>query len=51
MTSVETVDLGWLLFCSALVLLAIDAGCDDFVAKPIDDERLVELVSRHLGTR
>jgi CheY-like chemotaxis protein len=30
---------------------AIDAGCDDFVAKPIDDERLVELVSRHLGTR
>jgi two-component system, cell cycle response regulator DivK len=30
---------------------AIDAGCDDFVAKPIDDERLVELVSRHLGMR
>jgi two-component system cell cycle response regulator DivK len=30
---------------------AIDAGCDDFVAKPIDDERLVELVSRHLGPR
>jgi two-component system, cell cycle response regulator DivK len=30
---------------------AIDAGCDDFVAKPIDDELLVELVSRHLGSR
>jgi two-component system, cell cycle response regulator DivK len=30
---------------------AIDAGCDDFVAKPIDDELLVELVSRHLGPR
>jgi two-component system cell cycle response regulator DivK len=28
---------------------AIEAGCDDFVSKPIDDERLMELVSRHLG--
>jgi CheY-like chemotaxis protein len=27
---------------------AIDAGCDDFVAKPIDDVALVELVDRHL---
>jgi two-component system, cell cycle response regulator DivK len=25
---------------------AIDAGCDDFVAKPIDDLRLLELVAR-----
>jgi two-component system cell cycle response regulator DivK len=28
---------------------AIEAGCNDFVAKPIDDQQLVELVSRHLG--
>jgi two-component system, cell cycle response regulator DivK len=27
---------------------AIDAGCDEFVAKPIDDVRLVELVARLL---
>jgi two-component system, cell cycle response regulator DivK len=30
---------------------AIEAGCDDFVAKPIDDERLVELVGRLLERR
>jgi two-component system, cell cycle response regulator DivK len=30
---------------------AIDAGCDDFVAKPIDDVRLVELVARALERR
>jgi CheY-like chemotaxis protein len=28
-----------------------DAGCDDFVAKPIDDLRLIELVSRLLERR
>lgn len=28
---------------------AIEAGCDDFVAKPIDDAILVETVARHLG--
>jgi two-component system, cell cycle response regulator DivK len=27
---------------------ALAAGCDDFMAKPIDDELLVELVQRHL---
>jgi two-component system cell cycle response regulator DivK len=27
---------------------AIDAGCDEFVAKPIDDTALVELVGRSL---
>jgi two-component system cell cycle response regulator DivK len=27
---------------------AIDAGCDDFVAKPIDDASLIELVRRLL---
>jgi two-component system, cell cycle response regulator DivK len=30
---------------------AIHAGCDDFVAKPIDDVLLVELVARHLAGR
>jgi two-component system, cell cycle response regulator DivK len=30
---------------------ALVAGCDDFVAKPIDDELLVELVARHLARR
>jgi CheY-like chemotaxis protein len=30
---------------------AINAGCDDFVPKPIDDALLVELVDRHLGRR
>jgi two-component system cell cycle response regulator DivK len=30
---------------------AIEAGCDDFVAKPIDDVRLVELVARALEAR
>lgn len=28
---------------------AIEAGCDDFVAKPIDDVRLVALVDRLVG--
>ena len=28
---------------------AIEAGCDDFVAKPVDDAILVETVARHLG--
>ena len=28
---------------------ALAAGCDDFVAKPIDDRMLVEMVGRHLG--
>jgi two-component system cell cycle response regulator DivK len=27
---------------------AIEAGCDEFVAKPIDDAKLVELVGRSL---
>jgi two-component system, cell cycle response regulator DivK len=27
---------------------AIEAGCDDFVAKPVDDATLVETVARHL---
>jgi two-component system, cell cycle response regulator DivK len=30
---------------------ALDAGCDEFVEKPIDDERLVELVGRLLKVR
>ena len=30
---------------------AIDAGCDDFVAKPIDDTCLVELVAHLLERR
>ena len=30
---------------------ALDAGCDDFVTKPIDDLMLVELVGRHVGLR
>jgi two-component system, cell cycle response regulator DivK len=30
---------------------ALDAGCDDFVAKPIDDVRLMELVARALEMR
>lgn len=30
---------------------ALAAGCDDFVAKPIDDVELVELVGRLLGAR
>jgi two-component system cell cycle response regulator DivK len=30
---------------------ALQAGCDDFVAKPINDEQLVELVGRHLERR
>jgi two-component system cell cycle response regulator DivK len=29
--------------------LALEAGCDEFVAKPIDDVRLVELVAALLG--
>jgi two-component system cell cycle response regulator DivK len=28
---------------------AIEAGCDDFVAKPFDDARLVALVDGHLS--
>jgi two-component system, cell cycle response regulator DivK len=28
---------------------AFDAGCDEFVAKPIDDEALVQLVERMAG--
>jgi two-component system, cell cycle response regulator DivK len=28
---------------------AIEAGCDDFVTKPIDDAILVETATRHLG--
>ena len=30
---------------------ALEAGCDDFVAKPIDDLLLVELVGRLLERR
>jgi len=30
---------------------ALDAGCDDFVAKPIDDLALVEMVGRLLERR
>ncbi len=30
---------------------AIEAGCDDFVRKPICDMALVELVARHLAAR
>jgi two-component system, cell cycle response regulator DivK len=30
---------------------ALEAGCDDFVAKPIDDAVLVDLVRRHLAVR
>ncbi len=30
---------------------AIEAGCDDFVAKPIDDVLLVQMVGRYLGER
>jgi CheY-like chemotaxis protein len=30
---------------------AIDAGCDDFVAKPIDDVLLVDMVGRLLERR
>lgn len=30
---------------------AIEAGCDEFVAKPIDDVRLVELVGRLVEAR
>jgi two-component system cell cycle response regulator DivK len=30
---------------------AIEAGCDEFVAKPIDDELLVETVGRLVGSR
>jgi two-component system, cell cycle response regulator DivK len=30
---------------------ALDAGCDDFVAKPIDDVVLVDMVARHLEQR
>ena len=30
---------------------ALDAGCDDFVAKPIDDIQLVALVARALEAR
>jgi two-component system, cell cycle response regulator DivK len=30
---------------------AIEAGCDSFVAKPIDDAALVAIVERHLGRR
>jgi CheY-like chemotaxis protein len=30
---------------------ALEAGCDAFVAKPIDDLRLVELVERLIGER
>jgi CheY-like chemotaxis protein len=30
---------------------AIASGCDDFVAKPIDDVVLVEMVARLLGGR
>jgi CheY-like chemotaxis protein len=30
---------------------AIEAGCDEFVAKPIDDTHLVELVERLIGER
>jgi two-component system cell cycle response regulator DivK len=30
---------------------AIEAGCDDFVAKPIDDVQLLGMVSRLLGSR
>jgi two-component system cell cycle response regulator DivK len=30
---------------------AIEAGCDDFVAKPIDDVRLMEMVARLLERR
>jgi two-component system cell cycle response regulator DivK len=31
--------------------LALEAGCDDFVSKPIDDLLLVEMVKRLLGDR
>jgi CheY-like chemotaxis protein len=27
----------------------LDAGCDDYVAKPIDQRRLVEIVAMHAG--
>jgi two-component system cell cycle response regulator DivK len=30
---------------------ALEAGCDDFVAKPIDDVALVEMVARRLERR
>jgi two-component system, cell cycle response regulator DivK len=30
---------------------ALDAGCDEFVAKPIDDEQLVAMVARRLARR
>jgi two-component system, cell cycle response regulator DivK len=30
---------------------ALEAGCDEYVAKPIDDEALVALVGRLLGER
>jgi two-component system cell cycle response regulator DivK len=30
---------------------AIEAGCDEFVAKPIDDSALVEIADRLVGSR
>jgi two-component system, cell cycle response regulator DivK len=30
---------------------ALEAGCDDFMRKPIDDVALIELVARHLERR
>jgi CheY-like chemotaxis protein len=29
----------------------LDAGCDDFVRKPFDEDVLLELIARHLGVR
>jgi signal transduction histidine kinase/CheY-like chemotaxis protein len=31
--------------------LALDAGCDDFMEKPYEERRIVEILEKHLGVR